>query len=59
MFPKTFDPDHMAQNIDIFDFELTEDEMADMNALSQKPYHIVPDQAPDFVLAVNDYDAQE
>lgn len=59
VFPKTLDPDHMAQNIDIFDFQLTEDETTEMNTLPQKPYYIVPDQAPDFVLAVNDYDAQE
>ena len=49
----------MAQNINIFDFELTDDEMAEINGLPQKPYYVVPDEAPDFVLTVNDYDAQE
>ena len=58
-FPKTLNPAHMAENIDIFDFELTDDEMESINSLPQNPYYIVPDEAPDFVLTVNDYDAQK
>ena len=57
-FPKTLNPAHMADNIDIFDFELTEDEMARINALPQHPYYQVPEEPPAFVLATNDYSKQ-
>lgn len=33
VFPKTTNPAHMQENIDIFDFELTDDEMAKIAAL--------------------------
>ena len=33
VFPKTTNPQHMADNIDIFDFELTEEEMAEIKKL--------------------------
>ena len=33
VFPKTTNPDHMKDNFDIFDFELTADEMAEIAAL--------------------------
>lgn len=33
VFPKTTDPDHMKDNFDIFDFELTVDEMSQIRAL--------------------------
>ncbi len=43
VFPKTTDPEHMKQNIDIFDFELTDDEMARIGALdSGKRFFNVP-----------------
>ena len=57
-FPKTLNPAHMADNIDIFDFELTEDEMARINTLPQHPYYQVPEEPPAFVLATNDYSKQ-
>ena len=57
-FPKTLNADHMRDNIDIFDFELAADEMARVNALPQHPYYHVPEQAPAFVLATNDYSQQ-
>ncbi len=59
VFPKTLNPEHMAENIDVFDFELTDEEMARINQLPQNPYYVVPEEAPDFVLTVNDYDSQE
>ena len=59
VFPKTLSPVHMKENIDISYFELTEDEMAKINGLPQKPYYVVSDEAPDFVLTVNDYDLRE
>lgn len=58
VFPKTLNPEHMRQNIDIFDFELTSDEMAQVNALPQHPYYDVPEEPPAFVLASNDYSKQ-
>ena len=48
----------MADNIDIFDFELTDDEMAEINRLPQRAYYHVPEEAPAFVLARNDYSKQ-
>jgi 2,5-diketo-D-gluconate reductase A len=58
VFPKTNNPAHMRDNLDIFDFELTDDEMARINAIPQQPYYKVPDEAPAFVLAHNDYSQQ-
>ena len=54
-FPKTTNPQHIRDNFDVFDFELTDDEMAHINALPQKAYYDVPEEAPDFVLVHNDY----
>ena len=57
-FPKTLNPAHMADNLDIFDFELSDDEMARIGALPQRPYYEVPEEPPAFVLTVNDYSKQ-
>ena len=57
-FPKTTNPQHILDNIDVFDFELSEDEMARINRLPQKAYYDVPEEAPDFVLVQNDYSKQ-
>lgn len=57
-FPKTTNPQHVLDNIDVFDFELSDDEMARINALPQKAYYDVPEEAPDFVLMQNDYSKQ-
>ena len=48
----------MADNIDIFDFALTEEEMARINALPQKPYYSIPDEPPAFVTTPMDYSQQ-
>lgn len=58
VFPKTMNPDHMASNLDIFDFELTDKEMAAINALPQDPQYVVPDEAPAWVWGPNDYTKQ-
>lgn len=43
VFPKTTNPQHMKDNIDIFDFELTDDEMKEIDALDRnKRYFNVP-----------------
>lgn len=57
-FPKTTNPQHVLDNIDVFDFELSDDEMARINALPQEAYYDVPEKAPDFVLVQNDYSKQ-
>lgn len=57
-FPKTTNPQHILDNIDVFDFELSDDEMARINRLPQKAYYDVPEEAPDFVLVQNDYSKQ-
>ncbi len=57
-FPKTTNPQHMRDNFDVFDFELSDDEMAHVNALPQQAYYDVPEDAPDFVLVHNDYSKQ-
>lgn len=57
-FPKTTNPQHILDNIDVFDFELSDDEMARIDALPQKAYYDVPEEAPDFVLVQNDYSKQ-
>ena len=57
-FPKTTNPQHVLDNIDVFDFELSDDEMARINAPPQKAYYDVPEKAPDFVLVQNDYSKQ-
>ena len=57
-FPKTLNPQHMADNLDIADFALTEDETARINALPQRPYYAVPDEPPAFVTTVMDYSRQ-
>lgn len=58
VFPKTGNPEHMRENLDIFDFELTDDEMAEVNAIPQSPYYVVSNEAPGFVLAESDFDQQ-
>ena len=58
VFPKTTNPDHLRANFDVFDFELTDAEMAAINGLPQQAYYDVPEEAPDFVLVHNDYSKQ-
>ena len=58
VFPTSRNPEHMRENLGVFDFELSDDEMARVNALPQRPYYVVPEDAPDFVLAHNDYGKQ-
>ena len=57
-FPKTLNPAHMAENLDIYDFELSADEMARIAELPQRPYYAVPEEPPVFVLTANDYSKQ-
>lgn len=57
-FPKTLNSAHMKENIDVFDFVLTDAEMAEINKLPQHAYYQVSEEAPDFVLVHNDYSKQ-
>ena len=58
VFPKTMNLEHMKDNLDIFDFELTEDEMARINSLPQHCGYVVPDEAPAWVWGPNDCSKQ-
>lgn len=46
VFPKTTNPQHMQDNLDIFDFELTADDMAKIDALdkNQRYFEMTLDQ---------------
>lgn len=48
----------MRQNLDVFDFELTDDEMQRIAAIPQKPYYDVPDEAPAFIADMPPFDQQ-
>lgn len=48
----------MRQNLDIFDFELSAEEMAAIDAIPQSPYYDVPDEAPAFIDQMPDFDQQ-
>ncbi len=58
IFPKTMSVEHMKANMDIFDFALTDEEMARIDAIPQKPYYTVPDEPPEFFMARYDYSTQ-
>ena len=58
VFPMTKNPEHMRENLSVFDFELTDEEMARINALPQRAYYEVPEEPPAFVLTHNDYSNQ-
>lgn len=58
VFPTSRNPEHMRENLDVFDFELTAEEMARVNALPQHAYYTVPEEPPAFVLVHNDYSKQ-
>lgn len=59
VFPKTLSPEHMADNLAIFDFELTSSEMDAIDALPQKPYYVVPEETPERVKRILDIDANQ
>lgn len=59
VFPKTLNPAHMAENIDVFDFELDAEEMARIDAVKQHPYYQVPDEKPAWIDAMSSFDQQK
>ncbi len=58
VFPKTLNPAHMAENLAAADVELTEAEIDAINAIEQRPYYVVPDEAPAWMWGPNDYSQQ-
>lgn len=48
----------MAQNLDIFDFELNDAEMERIGALPQCPYHRVAKTSPAWMSEAADYSQQ-
>ena len=58
VFPKSLNPEHVAQNFDVFDFELTEGEMWAIDALEQRPYHTVLAECPAWMAEEVDYSRQ-
>lgn len=59
VFPKTTSPAHMAENLDLFDFELADDEMSRINTLPQRAFYQVPEEAPSWVMTEVDVDAAQ
>lgn len=58
-FPKTLNPAHISENLDIFDFQLTDEEMARIATLQKDaPYYTVPDEMPEFVKTMPDFAQQ-
>ncbi len=59
IFPKTANPAHMRENLDVFDFELSEEEMGRIAQIPQQAYYTVAAEQPDFTKTVYDYDSQQ
>ncbi len=59
IFPKTNNPAHMRDNLTIFDFSLTDEEMAEIDAIPQQPYYNVPDETPAWMDTTFDFDQQQ
>lgn len=58
VFPKSLNPDHVAQNLDVLGFELDATEMERINALEQRPYHRVLEECPAWMREPQDYSRQ-
>lgn len=59
VFPKTMNPEHMRDNLSVFDFSLSDQEMAQINAIEQKPYYNVPNKTPAWMNQVFDFEQQQ
>lgn len=61
VIPGSTNPDHIKSNADIFDFSLTDDEMAEIAKVDQNKRYYIPDDAREegYASAVMDFDAQK
>lgn len=61
VIPGSKNPDHIRANFDLFDFSLTDEEMADINAMDKKKryYHSTPEMLKKYVEMVPPVDDQK
>ena len=61
VIPGSKNPDHIRDNFDLFDFELTEEEMKEISDMDQKKryYHSTPDMLKGYVSMVPPVDEQK
>ena len=61
ILPRSTNPERIAGNIDLFDFELTEEEMKEISDMDQKKryYHSTPDMLKGYVSMVPPVDEQK
>ena len=61
VIPGSKNPDHIKSNLDLFDFALTEDEMAKIAAMDQQKryYHSTPEMLKQYAQIVPDVDGQK
>ena len=61
VIPGSKDPDHIKANLDLFDFTLTDDEMAKIAAMDQRKryYHSTPEMLRQYAQIVPDVDGQK
>ena len=61
VIPGSKNPDHIKANLDLFDFALTEDEMAKIAAMDKKQryYHSTPEMLKQYAQIVPDVDGQK
>lgn len=61
VIPGSKNPEHIKSNLDLFDFALTEEEMAEINAMDKKQryYHSTPEMLKKYAEIVPDVDGQK
>lgn len=61
VIPGSTNPDHIKDNIDLFDFSLTDEEMVRIDALNKHQRYYIPDEAKEesYASMQLDFDAQE
>ncbi|MBM6682038.1 aldo/keto reductase [Pseudoflavonifractor capillosus] len=61
VIPGSKNPEHIKSNLDLFDFALTEEEMAEINAMDKKQryYHSTPEMLEKYAEIVPDVDGQK
>ena len=61
VIPGSKNPEHIKSNLDLYDFALTEEEMAEINAMDKKQryYHSTPEMLKKYAEIVPDVDGQK